>query len=160
MISWRLRERSSVPVDWFEKNRKYALQVDDVCLTAAGHRPKYIGLKVDLVDDLPEGGAIASAEVMVVRLHPDAPIQPTELLLFLRSEFGYSQIQDAVRGSTGHLYPKDALKIRVPKALASVALESVRELHSESVASYRRHRLLEERIATEFRAALDQMEGA
>ena len=118
MISWRDRPNCRVSVAWFEKNRHFSLQVGDICLTAAAHRPRYIGLKVDLVDVVPAEGAIPSAEVLVIRLRPGSPVAPEVLLHYLRGSAGYEAVQSLVRGSTAHLYPKDVAELLVPLSRA------------------------------------------
>ena len=113
-ISWRPRKRSFVPARVYERNTRARLRLGDVCLTSAAHKPRYIGLKVDLVDELPSEGAMASAEVLVIRVRDDAPVTPEQVLFHLRSQAGYEQLQDLVRGSTAHLYPRDVEGLLMP----------------------------------------------
>ena len=130
MLPWRTRAKNRVDREWFDKQSRIHLRVGDVCLTAAGHRPKYIGLKVDIIDELPAEGAAPSGEVMVIRTRPEAGIDPEQLLFFFRSEWGYGLIQELVRGSTGHLYHRD---------LAALVVPPLKDLYSEqAVAVYRR----------------------
>jgi type I restriction enzyme M protein len=119
-ISWRSRSRGQVPVELYQRNKRAHVQIGDICLTAAAHKPRYIGLKVDLVDSLPEQGAMASSEVMVIRLREGAPLRAVQLLFYLRSSAGYNQVQDLVRGSTAHLYPSDVNGLLVPPLGADV----------------------------------------
>ena len=116
-VSWSKRRRSHISQNAFRRYSKFHLQPGDICLTAAAHRPRYIGHKVDLLYELPSSGAIPSAEVMVIRLNPDAPLLPEELLFYLRSDEGYQQLQDRVRGSTAHLYARDMVDLPVPLTL-------------------------------------------
>ncbi len=113
-IAWRNRKRTHVPPEVYGRTRRAKLLGNDICLTAAAHKPRYIGLKVDLVDELPPEGAMASAEVLVIRLKPRAPFGAVKLLYYLRSETGYRQLQDLVRGSTAHLYPADVAGMLIP----------------------------------------------
>ena len=142
-VSWSTRRRSHISHDAYCRWSKLHLQTGDICLTAAAHRPRYIGRKVDLVYELPTTGAIPSAEVMVIRLHPDAPLLPEELLFYLRSEEGYQQLQDRVRGSTAHLYARDVLSLAIPPTLPSMSSDAVglyrkaARLHREAVAAER-----------------------
>jgi hypothetical protein len=140
-VSWRQRKRNQVPLDWFAKYPKFHLRVGDICLTCAAHKPRYIAQKVDLLDEVPSVGAISSPEVMVVRLHDDAPISPTELLYFLRSQDGYEQMQSMVRGSTAHLYAKDVAELRVamPDPSSRDQLEKLHRLAGESYRAYLRY---------------------
>lgn len=137
-ICWNDRKRSRIPEKMYQRTPKLQLKPGDICLTAAAHRPRYIGQKVDLVYEIPRCGAMPSAEVLVIRLHPDAPVEPEEILFHLRGSAGYQQIQDLVRGSTAHLYPKDVSEIHVPTSnpASTVAIELFRtaaELHQEAV---------------------------
>ncbi len=126
LVSWRSRERNHVPKVWFDKQHALHLRPGDICLTAAAHRPRYIGLKVDLLDEVPDCGAMPSGEVMVIRLREDSGIDPAALLFYLRGSDGYGQIQEIVRGSTGHLYPKDLAELRLPPFDAEAAAETTR----------------------------------
>ncbi len=113
-ISWRPRKRSFVPDAVYERNRRARLRLGDICLTSAAHKPRYIGLKADLVDELPPEGAMASAEVLVIRVRENASVSPEQILFHLRSQTGYEQLQDLVRGSTAHIYPRDVEGLIVP----------------------------------------------
>ncbi len=113
-ISWRPRKRSFVPPLVYERSTRARLRLGDVCLTSAAHKPRYIGLKVDLVDELPAEGAMASAEVLVIRVRDDAAVTPEQVLFHLRSQAGYEQLQDLVRGSTAHIYPRDVEGLVMP----------------------------------------------
>lgn len=139
LVSWRSRDRNHVPVDWFQKHHHLHLRVGDICLTSAGHRPRYIGLKVDLLDEIPPCGAMPSGEVMVVRLRPDSGIDPAVLLFYLRSAEGYGQIQDIVRGSTGHLYPKDLAELRLPPLDQGISNTQVSEAFSKAAHHFREY---------------------
>jgi type I restriction enzyme M protein len=113
MLSWKRRKRTFVTSAFYKKAGDKVLKRGDVCLTAAAHKPRYVGLKVDLVDSIPEKGAVPSAELLVIR-SKDAKLLPPEVILFyLRSIEGYSRIQEMVRGSTAHLYPSDLENLEV-----------------------------------------------
>lgn len=115
-VSWSPRKRSYLSPRFFERHPKLHLQPGDICLTAAAHRPRYIGQKVNVVYDLPKLGAMPSAEILVIRLHDNAPMTAEELMFHFRGEAGYQQLQDIVRGSTAHLYPRDVAALVVPVA--------------------------------------------
>lgn len=114
MLSWPVRKRSRVSQAWIRAQGERGCRLGDICLTAAAHTPKYIGLKVDLVDHLPEDGAITSAELLTIRLNDDSGVKPAALLMYLRSVVGYEQLQSIIRGSTAHLYPDDLANIVIP----------------------------------------------
>lgn len=138
-ISWSDRKRSRISLEMFKKNSRLHLRPGDICLTAAAHRPRYIGRKVNVIYDLPDCGSMPSAEVMIIRLNPDSNMKPEELLFYLRSLHGYQQIQDLVRGSTAHLYPKDVAEMFIPIESAGDMPDAVTlyrkaaQLHEEAV---------------------------
>lgn len=142
MLPWRTRPKNRVDCAWFDKQTRIHLRLGDVCLTAAGHRPKYIGLKVDLIDSLPPEGAVPSGEVMVIRVRPESGIDPEKLLFFFRSAWGYGLIQEIVRGSTGHLYQGDLADLRIPP-LSDLYSEDAVNLFRKSAATFREYRRLE-----------------
>lgn len=142
IVPWRTRPNNRVSIAWFKKQERVHLRVGDICLTAAGHRPKYIGLKVDLIDHIPPEGALPSGEVMVIRLRPDTRIEPEQLLFFLRSERGYRSIQELVRGSSGHLYADDLSEMRLPELEHRYPAEAVATFR-KAVEHYRKYRLFE-----------------
>ena len=144
ILPWRQRAKNRVSPAWFGKQASIALRPGDICMTAAAHRPKYIGLKVDLVDEVPPEGAAPSGEVVVVRLKPDADIEPEQLLFFFRSVEGYTAIQDIVRGSTGHLYPRDLATLRLPRLTLDDETAKAIKYYREAVDAYRDYRRLED----------------
>lgn len=140
MVSWRTRKKNRVSTEWFAKYERLHLQPGDICLTAAGHKARYIGLKVDLLDYVPPEGAIASGEVMVIRLHQSSSIQPEQLLFYLRSATGYEKIQDLVRGSTGHLYAADLGTIQIPQLHETEYASQLVKLYKSAAQAYREYR--------------------
>ena len=143
-VSWRDRQRTRVPRAWFEKSPARHLMAGDICLTASAHKASYIGQKVDLIDDVPVDGAMASAEVITIRLRCDAPISPVALLYYLRSTHGYEQIQRMVRGSTAHLYPKDLVELLVPNLESEGELELLQRLHESAQKAFRNYLMFED----------------
>lgn len=105
-VDWRARGRNHVDATWADRPKRVHVAPGDVVLTAAGHQAKYIALKVDLVDEVPSCGAVASGEVMVLRADP-VLLRPARLWLWLRSAAGYAALQSVVRGQTAHLYGDD-----------------------------------------------------
>jgi hypothetical protein len=143
VLSWRDREKSFVSTDWFNKYPGKHLEVGDILMTAAGHHPRYIGLKVDIIDSLPKVGAIASGEVMVVRVK-DKKTNPLGLLMYLKSKPGYQQIQDVVRGSSGHLYAKDLETILIPDFNDDPKIKTAITLFAKAIVAYRKFRDFED----------------
>jgi predicted RNA methylase len=144
VLPWRQRAKNRVSPAWFAKQSSIALRPGDICMTAAAHRPKYIGLKVDLVDEVPTEGACPSGEVIVVRLKDDAGIEPEQLLFYFRSAEGYDAIQDIVRGSTGHLYPRDLANLRLPILERNDAISKAIKYYKDAVDANRDYRRLED----------------
>ena len=115
-IDWDNEERGFVSPEFFRKNKKIKLRVNDILLISAAHHPKYIGQKIDIIDTIPERfkeGVICSAEILVIRVKNEL-IDPYYVLLYLKSKNGYKAIQSCIRGQTAHIYPKDIKDIRIP----------------------------------------------
>jgi type I restriction enzyme M protein len=114
-IDWSLGERSCA---FFAKPvTSKLLELGDIALTAAAHHPRYIGAKVDIVDQLPEGfeqRVFPSAEVMILRPDPKR-VNPVQLLLWLQTPDGRNGLQACVTGQTAHLYAEDVGEIVVPE---------------------------------------------
>jgi hypothetical protein len=136
-------------IDWSEGERSFAefkrppvgslLELGDIALTAAAHHPRYIGAKVDLVDVLPAGWeerCIASGEVLIIRVDP-AKIDPTALLLWLRSTTGRSAIQACVTGQTAHLHADYVGDVHIPEAVIASDLTTATGLVAESLTARR-----------------------
>lgn len=154
-ISWRNRSRSRVPQKWFDKYEHIHLRKGDICFTGTAHRASYIGLKVDLVSEVPSEGALASGEVVVVRLRHDAPISPIGLLYYLRSRKGYEAIQGLIRGSTAHVYPSDLVNLTIPDPESLFDLKELRAAHVEAEQAFREYL----RIELEIRSKIDAVES-
>lgn len=114
-VSWRPRLENRTSRDYLTRQPRLSLRSGDICLTAAAHKPRYIGLKVNLLDVVPLEGAIASSEVLVIRLREESPIRAPHLLAYLRTVEGYERLQAMVRGSTAHLYARDVSELTIPE---------------------------------------------
>ena len=112
-IKWNVDEYGYVDKRYKNKNQ---IQKDDILIISSAHHPKYIGLKVDIVNYIPKDFDIVYCvtEIMVIR--PDSTkIDPYELLCILKSSDGYNAIQSCIRGQTSHIYPHDISFITLPK---------------------------------------------
>lgn len=148
-VDWRPRARNRTSRKFLARSGKQELRVGDICLTAAAHKPRYIGLKVNVLDTVPAGGAVASSEVLIVRLHTGTEICPVHLLAYLRSSDGYSALQELVRGSTAHLYAADVAEIRLPELHQLAEAGAQIEAFDQAAAAYRRFQKFEDEwIAT------------
>jgi type I restriction enzyme M protein len=142
-VRWDVRARTCIPEGFYWKHPNHHLRVGDVCLTATAHRPRYIGLKVDLIDHVPHEGAMPSAEVLVIRLRPNSPLTPEQLLYYLRSRMGYLQLQDLVRGSTAHIYPKDVARLAIPALEKAPEAAGIIDAFWDAAHAFRRYMSLE-----------------
>jgi len=146
-ISWRDRERSRVAPGFFTSSPGKQLRRGDICFTGTAHAPRYICAKVDLVSDLPPAGAMPSAEVIVIRLHGDAPVSPLALLYYLRGREGRQKVQSLIKGSTAHVYPKDLVELTIPDLTAAADMELIEKLHTAAEASFRKYLAAEDEIS-------------
>lgn len=150
-------------VDWSPGDRRFAtlstrpskklLAVGDIALTAAAHHPRYIGAKVDLVDELPASHrdqVFPAAEVLVIRPDP-SQVEPVALLLWLRSDAGRSALQACVTGQTAHLYADDVADIVVPYTVLDADISEAAALLRESL----KLRRLSEEAARRARASFE-----
>lgn len=135
MIDWSDKKRDYVTENWY-KSKKIScdLNVGDLLLASAAHVGRYIGDEIDIVDEIPEkySHAIASAKLIVVRAR-DNEINPYVLLLYLRTEEGYRQIQSLIRGQTAEIYDQDLNKLRVPKTVVELSEKSGKEIKKETI---------------------------
>jgi len=120
-IDWSDRRRDYVTKTWYDKqkNEKIKIKKYDIVLASAAHVARYIGDEIDIVDSIPDlyEDAIASAKIFVIRLLDVKKLNPYLLLLYLRTEEGYNQIQSIVRGQTAEIYPQDFEQIEFPSRL-------------------------------------------
>jgi hypothetical protein len=137
MLSWKKRKRTFVTQKFYDKAGDRVLKVGDVCLTAAAHKPRYVGLKVDLVDSIPAKGAVPSAELLVIRSKNPEVLPPEVILFYLRSIEGYSRIQEMVRGSTAHLYPSDLENLEVVVSLSKAEITVLRKSFADAAKAHR-----------------------
>lgn len=117
-IEWDAVERQYVDKEFAERHPTAVLKKGDILFTAAAHGPKWIGLKVDIYEGAPKHiskPVLACGEIMICRLNRKLKIDPYFVLLYLRSGAGYQAIQHCIRGQSGHVYPIDVAKIRIPK---------------------------------------------
>jgi type I restriction enzyme M protein len=80
------------------------------------------------------------SEVSVVR---STDYNPYALATFLRSKYGYLQLERRITGSTGqlHLYPKDIITVIVPLLPSSVQ-QTIEEINIEAAREARKSRVL------------------
>lgn len=100
----------------------YRVQAGDVLLTIRGAAPRAA------VCDAETAGCLAGANLVVIRLHPDAPIGPNLLLSLLESPAGQMALKSMSQGtSTLGIRPKMlvGLPISVPSAETAAKLEQL-----------------------------------
>lgn len=118
--------------DHFKKARKYLVKEDDIFLTSSAHAIEHIGMKVDIIIDIPEqfnNKLVYVGEIMRLRANRQL-INPFYLLMFLRTEAGYKLLQNCIRGQTAHIYPKDVQHITIPM-ISDQKQERIEELIKE-----------------------------
>lgn len=123
MIEWSDKKRDYVSEGWYKKRKiSVDVKVGDILLASAAHVAKYIGDEIDIVDEIPKkySHAIASAKLIVIRARDDK-INPYVLLLYLRTEDGYRQIQSVIRGQTAEIYDIDLKELRIPKKVIELS---------------------------------------
>jgi type I restriction enzyme M protein len=132
-IDWSLGDRSCVRMTKAPTSK--LLQRGDIVTTAAAHHPRYIGAKVDIVDELPPlfgERVFACAELVVIRPDPEQ-VDPYALLLWLRTDEGRTALQACVTGQTAHLHPEDVGEIIVPSAVLDRDHSAARNAVEESL---------------------------
>jgi len=121
MIDWSDNQRDYVTKSWYDKKEdkeKLDVEKNDIILAAAAHYAKYVGDEIDIIEKIPKtfSEVIASAKIFVIRV-TNSKLNPYQLLLFLRTQKGYDQIQSIIRGQTAEIYHQDFEKFRIPKNL-------------------------------------------
>lgn len=94
-------------------SRQSLLAGGDIIICKDAHQKYYIGKHVD-VYCRPEHAAVASSETLVIRFRDPSP-GAFAAREYLRTGAGYAAIQQQIRGTSAHLYPKDVEKIVVPQ---------------------------------------------
>jgi len=125
MIDWSDKKRDYVTEKWYKKREKETIDIHkyDIILASAAHVAKYIGDEIDIVDTIPidYSDVIASAKIIVIRVKNITEINPYVLLLYLRTEECYKQIQSIIRGQTAEIYSCDLNKFRIPISLVELS---------------------------------------
>ncbi|WP_407282266.1 N-6 DNA methylase [Methanolobus sp. WCC1] len=124
-VDWSDKNRDYVTERWYKSKDSESLDIkkNDIILASAAHVAKYIGDEIDIVDYIPDvyDNVIASAKIAVIRVNNIKILNPYVLLLYLRTDEGYQQIQSIVRGQTAEIYPQDVLKLRLPNSLKEIS---------------------------------------
>lgn len=155
---------TSAGIDWSVGQRSFArfsrpqldrlLEVGDVVLTAAAHHPRYIGAKVDIVDQLLDDApqCVSSGEVMVIRCKPN--FDPRTLVLWLRTEEGREAIQACITGQTAHLHPEYVADVVVPADVLGADTSAANDLLTESLRRRRAFETARDDASAAFAAAI------
>lgn len=101
-------------------NEKYILKKNSIIWGNSAHLAKYIGEKVNII--LEENLYIPTTEITYIIPNKEK-INPYYLFLYMKSKWGYYQIQRSIKGMTAHSYPVDISKIKVP--LINFSLEEL-----------------------------------
>lgn len=135
-------------------NRRYCLKKNSIIWGNAAHLAKYIGEKVNMVfeDDV----IIPTTEVTAIEPNEEV-IDPYYLFLFMRTRWGYYQIQRTVKGMTAHSYPQDIEKILVP--IIDLTSEEKESLKNNIIKSYNNEVLSKQLIQEAKQDVEDLIEG-
>ena len=135
-------------------NKKYCLKKNSIIWGNAAHLAKYIGEKVNMIfeDDV----IIPTTEVTAIEPNEEV-IDPYYLFLFMRSQWGYYQIQRTVKGMTAHSYPQDIERILVP--IIELTTEEKEKLKNYVVKSFTNEVLAKQLIQKAKQDVEDLIEG-
>ena len=92
-------------------NTNYLLDRYSIIWGNSAHLAKYIGEKVNI--NLETNSYVPTTEITCIKPNLDK-INPYYLFLYMKSNWGYYQVQRTVKGMTAHSYPEDVSKIIVP----------------------------------------------
>jgi hypothetical protein len=56
-------------------------------------------------------------------------------------------VQDLIKGSTAHVYPKDVAELTIPSCTATADMAIIEKLHTEAETSFRRYLAVEDEIS-------------
>jgi len=135
-------------------NPKYCLKRNSIIWGNAAHLAKYIGEKVNII--LEGETVIPTTEVTAIEPNEEL-INPYYLYMFMRSEWGYNQIQRTVKGMTAHSYPQDISKILVP--IIELSREEQEVLKNNIITSYKKDERSKELIQQAKQDVEDLIEG-
>jgi hypothetical protein len=113
-------------------NTNYLLDRYSIIWGNSAHLAKYIGEKVNI--NLETNLYIPTTEITCIKPNLDK-INPYYLFLYMKSNWGYYQIQRTVKGMTAHSYPEDVSKIIVP--ILDFSLEELNVMKSAVELGYR-----------------------
>lgn len=92
-------------------NAKHLIDKYSIVWGNSAHLAKYIGEKVNI--NLERNLYVSTTEITCIKPNLDK-INPYYLFLYMKSNWGYYQIQRTVKGMTAHSYPGDISRIIVP----------------------------------------------
>lgn len=99
---------------------------------------------------------IPTTEVTAIEPNEEL-IDPYYLFLFMRSQWGYYQIQRTIKGMTAHSYPKDIEKILVP--IIDLTSDEREYLKNNVITSYNNELLSKQLIQEAKQDVEDLIEG-
>lgn len=113
-------------------NTNYLLDRYSIIWGNSAHLAKYVGKKVNI--NLETNLYVPTTEITCIKCNLDK-INPYYLFLYMKSNWGYYQIQRTVKGMTAHSYPEDISKIIVP--ILDFSLEELNVMKSAVELGYR-----------------------
>jgi hypothetical protein len=114
-LNWSKIE--NVTKDYFNLHPSKKISINDILILSAAHSPEQIGKKISQISDIDKDytNTISVGELITLKNTNLKSDYSNFVLNYLRSRYGYIQIQRLIRGITSHLYPQDVKKIKIPK---------------------------------------------
>ncbi len=106
----------NITEDYFNKKESSKIKQNDILVLCAAHSSEQIGKKISVIEQIEndKGNTITVGELITLRIENNDKKYLNFTYQYLKSEYGYLQIQRLIRGITSHLYPTDLKKIKVP----------------------------------------------
>ncbi len=107
----------NVTEDFFNLHPSKKISINDILILSAAHSSEQIGKKISQISDIDKNynNTISVGELITLRNTNLKSDYSNFVLNYLKSQYGYIQIQRLIRGITSHLYPQDVKKIKIPR---------------------------------------------
>ena len=106
----------NITENYFSKKEGNKIKQNDILVLCSAHSPEQIGKKISVINqiDNDKGNTITVGELITLRIENNDKKYLNFTYQYLKSKYGYLQIQRLIRGITSHLYPSDVENIKVP----------------------------------------------
>jgi len=107
----------NVTEDFFSLHPSKKISINDILILSAAHSSEQIGKKISQISEIDKSynNTISVGELITLRNTNLKSDISYFVLNYLKSKYGYIQIQRLIRGVTSHLYPQDVKKIKIPR---------------------------------------------